>query len=170
MTRFHGCVTTLPLSSRPELRTRISYFALPATTTSAALLKGSRMHIIKATNLDRKSGGGAQWRDLQCASPQRKNPGEVQWSGLRSPLREANDSQASAWQSSPGAYWTCLRIFFRHETGGHERWGCCAVHPDGLRFVPAPSGVSYQTLYGCGRGAAACKAPLSTTLWRMACN
>jgi hypothetical protein len=47
------------LSSRPELRTRISYFALPATTTSAALLKESRMQIIKATNLDRKSGGGA---------------------------------------------------------------------------------------------------------------
>src|SRR5271163_3683644 len=53
-----------PLSSRPE-RTRISYFALLATTTSAALRKESRMQIIKATGLDRKSGG-AQWRDL-CA-------------------------------------------------------------------------------------------------------
>jgi hypothetical protein len=49
----------IALSSRPELRTRIFYFALPATTTSAALLKESRMQIIKATNLDRKSGGGA---------------------------------------------------------------------------------------------------------------
>ena len=51
-----------PLSSRPE-RTRISYFALLATTTCAALLKESRMQFIKATGLDRKSGG-AQWRDL----------------------------------------------------------------------------------------------------------
>src|SRR5271155_4324605 len=51
-----------PLSSRPE-RTRISYFALLATTTCAALLKESRMQIIKATGLYRKSGG-AQWRDL----------------------------------------------------------------------------------------------------------
>ena len=52
-----------PLSSRPE-RTRISYFALLATTTCAALRKESRMQIIKATGLDRKSGG-AQWRDLR---------------------------------------------------------------------------------------------------------
>jgi hypothetical protein len=76
MTRFHGCVTTLPLSSRPELRTRISYFALPATTTSAALLKGSRMHIIKATNLDRKSGGGAQWSVCSAPRPNAKIPGK----------------------------------------------------------------------------------------------
>jgi hypothetical protein len=52
-----------PLSSRPE-RTRISYFALLATSTSAALRKESRMQIMKATSLDRKSGG-AQWRDLR---------------------------------------------------------------------------------------------------------
>jgi hypothetical protein len=45
-----------PLSSRPE-RTRISYFALLATTTCAALLKESRMQIINATGLHRKSGG-----------------------------------------------------------------------------------------------------------------
>jgi hypothetical protein len=64
----HIKYAALPLSSRlprravgPVLRTRISYFALPATTTSAALLKESRMQIIRATNLDRKSGGGAQW-------------------------------------------------------------------------------------------------------------
>ena len=44
------------LSSRPE-RTRISYFALRATTTGAALRRESRMQIIKATGLDRKSGG-----------------------------------------------------------------------------------------------------------------
>jgi len=54
---------TPPLSSRPE-RTRISYFALLARTTFAALFKESRMQIIKATGLDRKSGG-AQWRDLR---------------------------------------------------------------------------------------------------------
>jgi hypothetical protein len=53
-----------PLSSRPE-RTRISYFALLTTTTRAALRRESRMQVIKATGLDRKSGG-AQWRDL-CA-------------------------------------------------------------------------------------------------------
>jgi hypothetical protein len=39
-----------------ELRTWISYFALLATTTCAALLKESRMQIFKATDLDRKSG------------------------------------------------------------------------------------------------------------------
>jgi len=44
------------LSSRPE-RTRISYFAPLATTTFAALRRESRMQIIKATGLDRKSGG-----------------------------------------------------------------------------------------------------------------
>jgi hypothetical protein len=51
-----------PLSSRPE-RTRISYFALLATTTYAALCRESRMQLMNATTLDRKSGG-AQWRDL----------------------------------------------------------------------------------------------------------
>jgi hypothetical protein len=45
-----------PLSSRPE-RTRISYFALLATSTCAALRRESRMQILNATNLDRKSGG-----------------------------------------------------------------------------------------------------------------
>jgi hypothetical protein len=44
------------LSSRPE-RTRISYFALPATTTFAALRRESRMQLINATDLNRKSGG-----------------------------------------------------------------------------------------------------------------
>ena len=53
-----------PLSSRPK-RTRISYFALLATTTCAALRKESRMKMINATGLDRKSGG-AKWRDLRC--------------------------------------------------------------------------------------------------------
>ena len=43
---------------------RISYFALLATTTCAALRKESRMQIIKATDLDRKSGE-AQPRGLQ---------------------------------------------------------------------------------------------------------
>jgi hypothetical protein len=56
-----------PLSSRPE-RTRISYFALLATNTCAALCKESRMQIIKATALHRKSGG-AQWRDLRFSGP-----------------------------------------------------------------------------------------------------
>src|SRR6202041_739492 len=45
-----------PLSSRPE-RTRISYFALLATSTCAALCRESRMQIPKATGLHRKSGG-----------------------------------------------------------------------------------------------------------------
>jgi hypothetical protein len=45
-------------------RHRISYFALPATTTWAALHKESRLQTIKATGLHRKSGG-AQWRDLR---------------------------------------------------------------------------------------------------------
>ena len=54
---------TTELSSRPE-RTRISYFALLATTTCAALRRESRMQLINAAGLDRKSGG-AQWRDLR---------------------------------------------------------------------------------------------------------
>ena len=53
----------LQLYFLPE-RTRISYFALLATTTCAALPKESRMQIIEATGLDRKSGA-AQWRDLR---------------------------------------------------------------------------------------------------------
>jgi hypothetical protein len=56
-----------PLSSRPE-RIRISYFALLATTTGAALRKESRMQTLKATGLHRKSGG-AQWRDLRFSGP-----------------------------------------------------------------------------------------------------
>ena len=52
-----------PLSSRPE-RTGISYFALLATSTCAALRRESRMQILNATGLHRKSGG-AQWRDLR---------------------------------------------------------------------------------------------------------
>jgi hypothetical protein len=52
-----------PLSSRPE-RTRISYFALLATSTCAALRTESRMQILNATGLHRKSGG-AQWRELR---------------------------------------------------------------------------------------------------------
>jgi hypothetical protein len=46
----------LPLSSRPE-RTRISYFALLATSTCAAFRRESRMQILNATGLHRKSGG-----------------------------------------------------------------------------------------------------------------
>ena len=59
--------------------TRVSHFALLATTTCAALRKESRMQIIKATGLDRKSGG-PKWSDLQCALrlspilPRRTNP------------------------------------------------------------------------------------------------
>jgi hypothetical protein len=59
--------TPSPLSSRPE-RTRISYFALLAETTCAALLKESRMQIIKATGRHGKSGG-AEWRDLRSSGP-----------------------------------------------------------------------------------------------------
>jgi hypothetical protein len=55
------------LSSRPK-RTRISYFALLATTTCAVFLKENRMMSINATALDRKSGG-AQWRDLRFSGP-----------------------------------------------------------------------------------------------------
>jgi hypothetical protein len=61
-----------PLSSRPQ-RTRISYFALLATSTCAALRRESRMQIIKATGLDRKSGE-AQWRDLRFPHPQTARP------------------------------------------------------------------------------------------------
>src|SRR3984957_154555 len=56
-----------PLPSRPK-RTRISYFALLATTTCAALRKESRMQIIKATGLHRKFGG-AKWRDPRVSGP-----------------------------------------------------------------------------------------------------
>jgi hypothetical protein len=65
---------SLPLSSRlprravgPE-RTRISCFALLATSTCAALRGESRMQILNATGLHRKSGG-AQWRDLRFSGP-----------------------------------------------------------------------------------------------------
>jgi hypothetical protein len=44
------------LFNQPE-RTRISYFALLATATCAALRKESRMQIIEATGFHRKSGG-----------------------------------------------------------------------------------------------------------------
>src|ERR1700722_15416301 len=43
-----------PLSSRPKLRTRISYFALLARSTCAALLKESRLQINQRH--DRRSG------------------------------------------------------------------------------------------------------------------
>jgi hypothetical protein len=56
---------------------RISYYALLAKTTCAALRKESRMQTIKATDLDRKSGG-AQPRDLQFPplsnDPQSEHP------------------------------------------------------------------------------------------------
>ena len=54
-------------------RTRISYFALLATSTCAALRRESRMQIINATGLHRKSGG-AEWRDLRS---QPSFPGNV---------------------------------------------------------------------------------------------
>jgi len=38
-------------------RTRISYFALLATTTYAALRREGRMQLTNATDLNRKSGG-----------------------------------------------------------------------------------------------------------------
>jgi hypothetical protein len=44
-----------PLSSRPE-RSRVSCFALLATTTGAVSRQGNRMNLINATALDRKSG------------------------------------------------------------------------------------------------------------------
>jgi hypothetical protein len=48
--------------------TWISYFALLATTMGAALRKDSRMQIIKATGLNRKSGGpGPPTHSLELA-------------------------------------------------------------------------------------------------------
>jgi hypothetical protein len=47
---------TTELSSRPE-RTRISCFAVLATTTYAVFLKENRMMLINAMGLYRKSGG-----------------------------------------------------------------------------------------------------------------
>jgi len=77
----HGA-PPFPLSSRPK-RTRISYFALPATTTYAALLKESRTEYINATVLDRKSGG-AQWRDLRFSgSSSGMFFGRTRYSGCR---------------------------------------------------------------------------------------
>jgi hypothetical protein len=63
LNRRRGSQPHYPLSSRPE-RTRISYFALLATSTCAALRRESRIQILNATGLHRKSGG-AQWRDLR---------------------------------------------------------------------------------------------------------
>ena len=57
-TTTYGCPTFAPAYvGRKRWATRISYFALLATTTCAALRKESRMQIIKATGLHRKSGG-----------------------------------------------------------------------------------------------------------------
>jgi hypothetical protein len=63
-------IADLKLNRRSTLviPARISYFALLMTTTCAALRKESRMQIIKATGLDRKSGG-TQPRDLRFPSP-----------------------------------------------------------------------------------------------------
>jgi hypothetical protein len=55
--------TALPFVISTEA-TRISYFALLATTACAVFLKENRMVVINATVLDRKSGV-AQWRDLR---------------------------------------------------------------------------------------------------------
>jgi hypothetical protein len=63
------CVDAHPWKCFSTERTRISYFAMPAKTTYAALLKESRMQIIKALGIDRKSGEGAQWRDLRFNGP-----------------------------------------------------------------------------------------------------
>jgi hypothetical protein len=51
-----------------------SYLALPATTTCAALRRESRMQIIEATGLHRKSGG-AKWRDLRFQVCSRSDEG-----------------------------------------------------------------------------------------------
>jgi hypothetical protein len=63
-------IVALPLSSRPE-RTRISYFAMPATATYAALLRESCTGSINATVLDRKSGerSGGIWSCCGVAAP-----------------------------------------------------------------------------------------------------
>jgi hypothetical protein len=73
-TTLYGCPTFAPAyvgrkrwakpstafcSSGPE-RTRISYFALLATITCAALLKESRMQMIKATALDKIRGSAVE--------------------------------------------------------------------------------------------------------------
>jgi hypothetical protein len=52
--------TRVPLASDvggKRWATRISYFTAVARTTYAVSLKGNRMMLINATNLDRKSGG-----------------------------------------------------------------------------------------------------------------
>jgi hypothetical protein len=83
-----------PLSSRPE-RTRISYFAALATTTDAVSRKGNRMKMIKATALDRKSGGSA----VEGPAVQRFFRGNVFRQRPRRPQKGHND-----W--SPHTGWT----------------------------------------------------------------
>jgi hypothetical protein len=86
----------------PTGATRISYFALPATTTCAALRKESCIQIIKATGLHRKSGG-AQWSvcSLRAVAipnsvhPSRHPPGNVIAPPLSSrPERSATEGSA----------------------------------------------------------------------------
>jgi hypothetical protein len=76
-TTFSGNATLpCPLSSRPELRTRISYFALLATSTCAALLKESRMQINQRhcsrqevrgrSAVERSAGADPSWKCLSA--------------------------------------------------------------------------------------------------------
>ena len=89
-----------PLSSRPE-RTRISYSALLATTTCAALHEESRMQSLKATGLHRKSGG-AQWRDL-CMDA-------LSWKCFSCRVAKENLSdETKNLPAVPGGYRNCRR-------------------------------------------------------------
>jgi hypothetical protein len=54
--RFHGKLPPAPCHPDRSVP-RISYFALLATTVCAALRQESRMQIIRAAGLYRKSGG-----------------------------------------------------------------------------------------------------------------
>jgi hypothetical protein len=96
---------------------QISYFALLARATCAALLKESRMKSINTTGLHRKSGGkplrkpfvpypmpcslGAQPRDLQYASPRRKNSQGSEFTTWSSSIPRRTSSQQLRSASKP---------------------------------------------------------------------
>src|ERR1700677_667621 len=98
---FKGvCPSTLALfSSRPE-RTRISYFALLATSTCAALRRESRMQMLNATGLHRKSGG-VQWRDCGSAALARKC-----FSTERTRMWHTHDTSLASGTSADSLYLT----------------------------------------------------------------
>jgi hypothetical protein len=118
-----------PLSSRPE-RTRISYFALLATPTFAALREESRMQTMKATGLHRKSGG-AQWRDL-CVDALSWKCFSTEGTGLRFASAELPKACGTSLllAPSPALHGWCTQTDRRQKQLHPHPYLCSANQPD----------------------------------------